>query len=132
MPKKRYQSFFWTPLPLAKIPGSAHDTTRKPTVLDAHAHLCLLASEEEKVNLGFCDDVAEQFYIANWLIFMQTHKRETAHGRITEGGGRQGVRTPPKISPKIGFLSILVWFPFNHKTTKSAFHVGSSISETPI
>ena len=67
MPKKRYQSFFFgPPLPLAKIPGSAHDTTIKPTVLDAHAHLCLLASEEEKVNLGFCDGVAEQFYIANW------------------------------------------------------------------
>ena len=28
---------------------------------------------------------------------MQTHERETAHGRITEGGGGggQGVRTPP-------------------------------------
>ena len=48
MPKKRYQSFFRTPPPPAKIPGSAHDTTIKPTVLDAHAHLCLLASEEEK------------------------------------------------------------------------------------
>ena len=32
-------------------------------MLDAHAHLCLLASEEEKVNLGFCEGVAEQFYI---------------------------------------------------------------------
>ena len=52
------------PLPLAKIPGSAHETTIKPLVLDAHAHLCLLASEAEKVNLGFCDGVAEQFYIA--------------------------------------------------------------------
>ena len=30
------------PTPL--IPGSAHDTTVKSTVLDAHAHLCLLAS----------------------------------------------------------------------------------------
>ena len=95
MPKKRYQSFFRTPLPLAKITGSAHDTTIKPTVLDAHAHLCLLASEEEKVNLGFWDGVADQFYIANWWVFMQTHERETAQGRITEGGGRQGVRTPP-------------------------------------
>ena len=67
MPKKRYQSFFSdSPPPLAKIPGSAHDTSIKPTVLDAHAHLCLLASEEEKVNLGFCDGVAEQFYIAKW------------------------------------------------------------------
>ena len=66
MPKKRYQSFFGPPSPLAKIPGSAHDTTIKPTVLDAHAHLCLLASEEEKVNLVFCDGVAEQFYIAKW------------------------------------------------------------------
>ena len=55
MPKKRYQSFFLTPppSPLAKIPGSAHDTTIKTTVLDAHAHLFLLASEAEKVNLGF-------------------------------------------------------------------------------
>ena len=55
MPKKRYQSFFLTPpppSPLAKIPGSAHDTTIKTTVLDAHANFCLLASEAEKVNLG--------------------------------------------------------------------------------
>ena len=96
MPKKRYHSFFGPPpLPLAKIPGSAHDTTIKPTVLDAHAHLCLLASEEEKVNLGFCDGVAEQFYIANWLVFMQTHERETAHGRITEGGGDKESGPPP-------------------------------------
>ena len=29
---------------MAKIPGTAHDTTLKPTVLDAHAHLCQLAS----------------------------------------------------------------------------------------
>ena len=49
-----------------KNPGSAHDTTIKPTVLDAHAHLCLLASEEKKVILGFYDVVAEQFYIAKW------------------------------------------------------------------
>ena len=33
-------------------------------MLDAHAYLCLLASEEEKVNLGLCDVVAEQFYTA--------------------------------------------------------------------
>ena len=37
-------------------------------------------------------------------------KKETAHGRIPEGG--QGVRTPPppppEKSPEIGFLSILV------------------------
>ena len=26
---------------------------------------------------------------------MQTYERETAHGRITEGGETQGVRTPP-------------------------------------
>ena len=29
---------------MTTIPGSAHDTTVKSTVLDAHAHLCLLAS----------------------------------------------------------------------------------------
>ena len=32
------------PPPLTKIPGSAQDTTVKSTVLDAQAHLCLLAS----------------------------------------------------------------------------------------
>ena len=97
---------------MAKIPGSAHDTTIKQTVLDAHAHLCLLASEEEKVNLGFCDGVAEQFYIAKWGVFMQTHERETAHGRIPEeGGGGQGVRTPHQ-----GFPSILVRFPLKSQS----------------
>ena len=29
---------------MTKIPGSAHDTTVKSTVLDAQDHLCLLAS----------------------------------------------------------------------------------------
>ena len=29
---------------MTKFPGSAHDTTVKSTVLDAQAHLCLLAS----------------------------------------------------------------------------------------
>ena len=29
---------------MTKIPGSAHDTTLKSTVLDAQAHLCLFAS----------------------------------------------------------------------------------------
>ena len=29
---------------MTKIPGSAHDTTVKSTVLGAQAHLCLLAS----------------------------------------------------------------------------------------
>ena len=46
-------------LPLSKIPGSAHDTTVKSTVLDAHAHFCILASKalhvvKKKVNLR-CD-----------------------------------------------------------------------------
>ena len=44
---------------------------------------------------------------------MQTHERETAHGRITEGGGEArspDPSPPPKKSPKIGFLSILVRF----------------------
>ena len=40
---------------MTKIPGSAHDTTVKSTVLDAQAHLCLLASNalhvvKKKVN----------------------------------------------------------------------------------
>ena len=50
------------------------------------------------------------------------------------GGGGGGARSPdpPKKSPKKGFLSILVRFPLkSEKTNKSAFHVGSSISETP-
>ena len=64
MPKNVIRVFRTPPSPLAKIPGSAHDTTIKLTVLDTHAHLCLLASVEEKVNLGFCDGVAETFYIA--------------------------------------------------------------------
>ena len=71
-------------------------------MLDAHAHPCLLASKfrlrKKKVNFGFCDGVAEQFYIAiamsesggvHKLFFMQTHERETAHGRIPEGGGQE-------------------------------------------
>ena len=32
------------PPPMTKIPGSAHDTTVKSTLLDAQAHLCPLAS----------------------------------------------------------------------------------------
>ena len=55
------QCFFLSvePGPLSKIPGSAHDTTVKSTVLDAHAHLCLLASYalhvvKKKVNFR-CD-----------------------------------------------------------------------------
>ena len=36
---------------------------------------------------------------------MQTHERETAHGRIPEGGGRGGevVRTPPPPPPSEKF-----------------------------
>ena len=33
-----------------------------------------------------------------------------------EGGGGQGVRTPPKKSPKIGFLSILVRIPLKSQS----------------
>ena len=48
---------------------------------------------------------------------MQTHERETAHGRITEGGGgKESGPPPPKNSPKIGFLSILVRFPFKSQS----------------
>ena len=44
---------------MTKIPGSEHDTTVKSTVLDAQAHLCLLASNalhvvKKKVNFR-CD-----------------------------------------------------------------------------
>ena len=31
-------------LPLTKIPGSAHDTNVKATVMDVQAHLCLLVA----------------------------------------------------------------------------------------
>ena len=53
MPKKTLSECFslsvepgapYPPPPMTKIPGSAHDTTVKSTVLDAQAHLCLLAS----------------------------------------------------------------------------------------
>ena len=49
---------------------------------------------------------------------MQSHERETAHGRITEGGGgkESGPPHPPKKSPKIGFLSILVRFPLKSQS----------------
>ena len=55
---------------------------------------------------------------------MQTHERETAHGRITKGGGpgggkESGPPPPPpplKKSPKIGFLSILVRFPLKSQS----------------
>ena len=46
---------------MTKIPVSAHDTTVKSTVLDAQAHICLLASnalhvvkKKKKVNFR-CD-----------------------------------------------------------------------------
>ena len=67
MPKKTLSELLFfllvTPgpptLPITKILGSAHDTTIKSTVLDAHAHLCLLASNalhvvKKKVNFR-CD-----------------------------------------------------------------------------
>ena len=47
---------------------------------------------------------------------MQTHERETAHGRITEGGGGKESGPPPKKLPKIGFLSILVRFPLKSQS----------------
>ena len=49
---------------------------------------------------------------------MQTHERETAHGRITEGGGGKESGPPPPTnkSPKIGFLSILVRFPLKSQS----------------
>ena len=55
---------------MTTIHGSAHDTTVKSTVLDAHAHLCLLASNalhvvKKKVNFRcdfrFCDGVPRPF-----------------------------------------------------------------------
>ena len=43
---------------------------------------------------------------------MQTHERETAHGRFPEGGGGGGKESGShEKSLKIGFLSILVRFP---------------------
>ena len=75
---------------MAKIHGSAHDTTIKPTVLDAHAHLCLLASEEEKVNLGFCDGVAEQFYIAIAMSESGDFSCKPIKGRQLMGGFQRG------------------------------------------
>ena len=67
MPKKTLSDFIFfcqlsldpPTLPMTKIPGSAHDTTVKSTVLDAHAHLYLLASNvlhvfKKKVNFP-CD-----------------------------------------------------------------------------
>ena len=48
MPKKTLSECFSLSVepgaPMTKNPGSAHDTTVKSTVLDAQAHLCLLAS----------------------------------------------------------------------------------------
>ena len=56
---------------MTKIPGSAHDTTVKSTVLDAQAHLCLLASnalhvvmKKSEFPVGFfrfCDGVSRPF-----------------------------------------------------------------------
>ena len=103
MPKNVIIVFFWPPSPLAKIPGSAHDTTIKPTVLDAHAHLCLLASEAEKVISFFCDGVAEQFYIAIAMSESGEFSCKPMNGRQLMGefqrGGGQGVRTPPPPPP---------------------------------
>ena len=48
MPKKTLSECFSLSVEpgahMTKIPGSAHDTTVKSTVLDAQAHLCLLGS----------------------------------------------------------------------------------------
>ena len=45
---------------------------------------------------------------------MQNHERETAHGRITEGGGSKESGPPPP--PPKGFLSILVRFPLKSQS----------------
>ena len=66
MPKKTLSESFFCQLsmdpptlPMTTIPGSAHDTTVKLTVLDAQAHLCLLASNAlhvvEKKVIFRCD-----------------------------------------------------------------------------
>ena len=95
-------------------------------MLDAHAHLSLLASKEENVNLGFCDGVAEQFYIAIAMsesgeyrnyFSCKPMKGKQLIGGFQRGMG-QGVQTPPspwKIT-KNRVLSILVRFPL--KITK--------------
>ena len=126
MPNKRYQSFFRTPSPQAKIPGSAHVTTIKPTVLDADAHLCLLASEEEKVNLGFC----EQFHIA--IAMSESGEfsckpmkgRQLMGGFQSGGGGGDRESGPPEKSPKNGFLSILVRFPLKSQSYQVSIPLG--------
>ena len=55
---------------MTKISGSAHDTTVKSTVLDAQAHLCLLASnafhvvykkKKSEFPVRFCDGVSRPF-----------------------------------------------------------------------
>ena len=73
-------------------------------MLDAHAHLCLLASEAEKVNLGFCDGVAEQFYIAIAMsesgeFSCKAMKGRQLMGEFQRGGGRESGPPPPEKSP---------------------------------
>ena len=68
-------------------------------MFDAHAHLCLLASEEEKANLGFCDGVAEQFHITiamseNCEFSCKPIKGRQLMGGFQRGGGQE-VQTPP-------------------------------------
>ena len=75
-------------------------------MLDAHAHLCLLASEEEKVNLGFCDGVADQFYIAIAMSEIGEFTCKPMKGRQPMGGfqrgwgGGAGSRDPPPPPPR--------------------------------
>ena len=94
-------------------------------MLDAHAHLCLLASEAEKVNLGFCDGVAEQFYIAIAMSESGQFSCKPMKGRQLIGEFQRGGAgspdpppppPPPEKSTKIGFLSILVRFPLKSQS----------------
>ena len=86
----------------------------------------VMAGRSVHLNLGFCDGVAEQFYIAIAMsesgeVSCKPMKGRQLMGGFQRGGGMgwgQGVvpPPPPEKSPKIGFLSILVRFPLKSQS----------------
>ena len=100
-------------------------------MLDAHANLCLLASEEEKVNLGFC----EQFHIAIAMSESGEFSCKPMKGRQLMGGFQRGGETgsldPAEKSPKIGFLSILVRFPLKSQSYQVSIPLGYQSAKRP-
>ena len=81
----------------------------------------VMAGRSVHLNLGFCDGVAEQFYIAIAMSESGEFSCKPMKGRQLVGGfqrGGAGSRTPPppEKSPKIGFLSILVRFPLKSQS----------------